>query len=156
MSVDLADVLVLPETVPCSVCKKPIKLSYNQQHRALRPDAKFSCPGDCRQQAQKVQTAAQKVQKEKRLGPSLVVCVMCNGEFYPSWDVWRKHQSGEMQRYYCPDCVRQASGNRNTPNQRFGLPEVAEDAKRAAFLKLYFLLEAKGQLPILNIWRRAW
>lgn len=148
--------ITLPTTALCCICGAEIALRGSAQYRALRPDAHFCCSQAHRVLWQKQQASTRETNRREQLGPSLVACSLCGGEFYPSLHVWQRHQGGLAQRYFCQACGTTSAKDRMQPAERFGVISAPEPPERVAFRELYFRLQAKNALPVCNVYRRVW
>lgn len=148
--------MTLPTNAPCCICGAQIILKGSKQYRALAPDAHFCCSQAHRVLWQKQQASTREANKREQLGPRLVACSQCGGEFYPSLHVWNRHQNGLAQRYFCGACVAAPAKDRCQHSARFGVTPESEPPERGAFRELYFRLQAKGALPQFAIHRRVW
>lgn len=148
--------IILPTTAPCCICGVEITLKGSGQYRALAPGAHFYCCQAHRVLWQKQQASTREANRREQLGPRLVACSQCGGEFYPSLHVWQRHQSGLAQRYYCKACDHGSAVDRMQPAERFGLVPEPEPPALTEQRELYFRLQAKGALPVCNVYRRVW
>ena len=152
----MTEPITLPTTAPCCICGVEITLKGSEQYRALAPGAHFCCCQAHRVLWQKQQASTREANRRKQLSPRLVGCSQCGAEFYPSIHVWQRHQSGLAQRYYCPACVAIPAKDRTQPAERFGVTPEPESPALAEQRELYFRLQAKGALPVCNVYRRVW
>jgi len=152
--------LNLPTTAPCAICSTEIILTTTQRYRALN-NTQFCCNAEHRKLWQQQQATTREAtkrlnQQQSERAPEQVACGICSVQFYPAYTTWLVHQRGNLQRYYCQTCVAMSAVERTKPTNRFGVTQQPEDPLRIEFRKLYFSLQEKDKLPILNIFRKVW
>lgn len=147
------------EYAPCTICNKPLNMSRTQRRRHRKGDGVVhleKCLGILRARNGRrwhAKASQEAVQRGKL--DVFVQCRHCGTRFEPSEKVRQRHESGDSQYYFCHGCVRHAR-KYTLERKEVQRPVLPEDAAHEAFRAVYFALQAKGALPIVNVYRRAW
>lgn len=134
-----------PKTAPCVVCAQPIELSY-MQNRKAQDGGVIVHDGAC------YSAYRTKLAQERRPADAPPLpCTHCHKESRPSRAAYLLHIQGLKRLWFCGDCRSQAwrySYEDDRPVMRGG----EDDSNRREFLRLYYKLQERGALPVINVY----